>query len=183
LPDDHTESVAHLTREAGDAWRVVPRGLLPAVVVSVCRSRRARQRKHDPQAVGHGYLITARRLRAAWPMGRMSIRWRRSSARCRTTPASAAATTPTSCRRISRAKPSNGWSRKRIEHLVLDVPSVDRTHDDGHWSATACSSACRRQHRTRRCGALARHHHRARVHPDEVPTALRAVAGGARHRR
>ena len=31
----HTESVAHLTRESGDAWRVVPRGLLPAVVVSV----------------------------------------------------------------------------------------------------------------------------------------------------
>ncbi len=31
----HTESVAHLTREPGDAWRVVPRGPLPAVVVSV----------------------------------------------------------------------------------------------------------------------------------------------------
>ena len=25
----HTESVAHLTRESGDAWRVVPRGCCP----------------------------------------------------------------------------------------------------------------------------------------------------------
>ena len=50
----HTESVAHLTRESGDAWRVVPRGLLPAVVVSVMPEPRARiEREHRPAALGH----------------------------------------------------------------------------------------------------------------------------------
>ena len=51
----HTESVAHLTRESGDAWRVVPRGLLPAVVVSVMPGAGARiEREHRPAALGHG---------------------------------------------------------------------------------------------------------------------------------
>ena len=46
----HTESVAHLTRESGDAWRVVPRGLLPAVVVSVLpEPARESNESTDPQ--------------------------------------------------------------------------------------------------------------------------------------
>ena len=68
----HTESVAHLTRESGDAWRVVPRGLLPAVVVSVLpEPARESSESTDPQPWGTDTLITRRRLRAAWPMGRM----------------------------------------------------------------------------------------------------------------
>ena len=68
----HTESVAHLTRESGDAWRVVPRGLLPAVVVSVIpEPARESSESTDPQPWGTDILITRRRLRAAWPMGRM----------------------------------------------------------------------------------------------------------------
>src|SRR5213075_996834 len=68
----HTESVAHLTREAGDAWRVVPRGLLPAVVVSVApEPARETTESTDPQPWGTDILITRRRLRAAWPLGKM----------------------------------------------------------------------------------------------------------------
>ena len=68
----HTESVAHLTRESGDAWRVVPRGLLPAVVVSVSpEPARESNESTDPQPWGTDVLITKRRLRAAWPMERM----------------------------------------------------------------------------------------------------------------
>src|SRR5262245_22955515 len=57
----HTESVAHLTREAGDAWRVVPRGLLPAVVVSVHpEPARESTESTDPQPWGTDTLITKR---------------------------------------------------------------------------------------------------------------------------
>jgi len=68
----HTESVAHLTREGGDAWRVVPRGPMPAVVVSVVPEQaRESNETTDPQPFATDTLISKRRLRAAWPMTRM----------------------------------------------------------------------------------------------------------------
>jgi len=129
----HTESVAHLTREAGDAWRVVPRGLLPAVVVSVLpEPARESSESTDPQPWGTDTLITRRRLRAAWPMGRM------------VDPVAAIIRTlPNDAGKRSRdytdlippylTREAVEWLvEKRIDHLVLDVPSLDRTHDDGH---------------------------------------------------
>jgi arylformamidase len=129
----HTESVAHLTREAGDAWRVVPRGLLPAVVVSVIpEPARESSESSDPQPWGTDTLISRRRLRAAWPMTRM------------VDPVAAVIRTlPNEPAKRSRdytdlvppylTREAVEWLvEKRIEHLVLDVPSLDRTHDDGH---------------------------------------------------
>jgi kynurenine formamidase len=129
----HTESVAHLTRESGDAWRVVPRGLLPAVVVSVSpEPARESTESTDPQPWGTDTLITRRRLRAAWPMARM------------VDPVAAVIRTlPNDAGKRSRdyhelvppylTREAVEWLvEKRIEHLVLDVPSLDRTHDDGH---------------------------------------------------
>ncbi len=129
----HTESVAHLTREAGDAWRVVPRGLLTAVVVSVLpEPARESSESTDPQPWGTDVLVTRRRLRAAWPMGRMIDPV---AAIIRTLPNDAGKRT----RDYSDLVPpyltreAVEWLvEKRIEHLVLDVPSLDRTHDDGH---------------------------------------------------
>ena len=129
----HTESVAHLTRESGDAWRVVPRGLLPAVVVSVSpEPARESNESTDPQPWGTDMLITRRRLRAAWPMGKMIDPV---AAVIRTLPNDAAKRT----RDYSDLVPpyltreAVEWLvEKRIEHLVLDVPSLDRTHDEGH---------------------------------------------------
>jgi len=128
----HTETVAHLTREAGDAWRVVPRGLLPAVVVSVSpEPARESTESTDPQPWGTDTLITRRRLRAAWPMGKM------------VDPVAAVIRTlPNDADKRSRdytdlvppylTREAVEWLvEKRIEHLVLDVPSVDRTHDEG----------------------------------------------------
>src|SRR5690349_14491380 len=128
----HTESVAHLTRESGDAWRVVPRGLLPAVVVSVSpEPARESTESTDPQPWGTDTLITRRRLRAAWPMGKM------------VDPVAAVIRTlPNDADKRSRdytdlvppylTREAVEWLvEKRIEHLVLDVPSVDRTHDEG----------------------------------------------------
>jgi arylformamidase len=133
----HTESVAHLTRESGDAWRVVPRGLLPAVVVSVSpEPARETSESTDPQPWGTDTLITQRRLRAAWPMMRPTTN----------VPDPVAAiirTLPNDAGKRSRdysesvppylTREAVQWLvEKRIEHLVLDVPSVDRTHDEGH---------------------------------------------------
>ena len=128
----HTESVAHLTREAGDAWRVVPRGLLPAVVVSVSpEPARETLESTDPQPWGTDVLITQRRLRAAWPMVRM------------VDPVAAIVRTlPNETAKRSRdysdlippyfTREAMQWLvEKRIEHLVVDVPSVDRSHDEG----------------------------------------------------
>lgn len=133
----HTESVAHLTREPGDAWRVVPRGLLPAVVVSVTpEPARETSESTDPQPWGTDELITQRRLRAAWPSMR---------------PGAQAGVEPVAV--IVRTLPNDASKRtrdysgtmppyftreavqwlveKRIEHLVCDLPSIDRTHDEG----------------------------------------------------
>lgn len=128
----HTESVAHLTREAGDAWRVVPRGLLSAVVVSV-RPEPARETSEstDPQPWGTDVLITQRRLRAAWPMVRMVDPV---AAVIRTLPNEAAKKSRDYSDLIPPyfTREAMQWLvEKRIEHLVVDVPSVDRSHDEG----------------------------------------------------
>ena len=141
----HTESVAHLTRESGDAWRVVPRGLMPAVVVSVIpEPARESSESTDPQPWGTDVLITKRRLRAAWPMATHGGSGRRrSSARCPMRPPSARATTATSCRRTSRAKRSSGWWRSASSTWCWTCPRWIARTMKATWSAIGCSSACR----------------------------------------
>lgn len=128
----HTESVAHLTREAGDAWRVVPRGLLPAVVVSVSpEPARETSESTDPQPWGTDVLITQRRLRAAWPMTKMI---EPVAAIIRTLPNEAAKRSRDYTDLVPPylTREAMQWLvEKRIEHLVVDLPSVDRTHDEG----------------------------------------------------
>lgn len=129
----HTESVAHLTREPGDAWRIVPRGLLPAVVVSVIPEPASESNEStDPQPWATDSLISKRRLRAAWPMGRMIDPV---AVIIRTLPNDPGKRTRDYTERVPAylTREAVEWLvEKRIEHLVLDVPSVDRTHDDGH---------------------------------------------------
>jgi kynurenine formamidase len=129
----HTESVAHLTREAGDAWRVVPRGLLPAVVVSVIPEPASESNEStDPQPWATDSLISKRRLRAAWPMARMVDPV---AAVIRTLPNDLGKRTRDYTELVPPylTREAVEWLvEKRIEHLILDVPSLDRTHDDGH---------------------------------------------------
>jgi kynurenine formamidase len=132
----HTESVAHLTRESGDAWRVVPRGLLPAVVVSVLpEPARESNESTDPQPWATDELITRRRLRAAWPMMRSMNNIEPLAAIVRTLPNDAGKRSRDYTDLVPPylTREAVQWLvEKRIEHLVLDVPSVDRTHDEGH---------------------------------------------------
>lgn len=133
----HTESVAHLTREAGDTWRVVPRGLLPAVVVSVVpEPARETNESSDPQPWGTDTLISKRRLRAAWPMSHPSMKSLPDpvAAIIRTLPNDAGKRTRDYTGQIAPylTREAVEWLlEKRIEHLVLDIPSLDRTHDEG----------------------------------------------------
>ena len=81
------------------------------------------------------------------------------------TPASARATTATCVPPYLTREAVEWLVEKRIEHLVLDVPSLDRTHDEGHLvGSSAVLRTAGRQHRAWRRSTLARHHHRARVH-------------------
>jgi arylformamidase len=129
----HTETVAHLTREAGDAWRVVPRGLLPAVVVSVLPEPASESNEStDPQPWATDTLISRRRLRAAWPMTRMVDPV---AVIIRTLPNDPGKRTRNYAGVVPPylTREAVEWLvEKRIEHLVLDVPSLDRTHDEGH---------------------------------------------------
>ncbi len=132
----HTESVGHLTRERFDTYRVVPSGLLPAVVLSV--------RPVDAAAVGEttcpapergDLLVTLSALKAAWPP---QVPYQPRAAVIRTLPNGMdkqqrdySANTPPYLS-LEAAQ----WLRDRgIEHLVVDLPSIDRAHDEGRLTA------------------------------------------------
>ncbi len=59
----HTECVGHLTRERLDAYRVVPAGLIPALLLSVTAAGRRRAGEStDPAPAADDLLITRRAL-------------------------------------------------------------------------------------------------------------------------
>jgi kynurenine formamidase len=119
----HTECVGHLTTQPLDAIRVVPAGLIPALVATV-----------DPDPGG---LITPRLLEAAW---RHPPRWNTAPRALvmRTLPNDEAKR-----RRdyTGRATPhftadAAQWLVDRgIEHLIVDLPSIDRMSDEGRLAA------------------------------------------------
>src|SRR5947207_14421293 len=63
----HTECVGHLTRERLDAWRVVPAGFLPALLLSVtAEAPRAAAEGSDPAPQAGDRPITRRALERGW---------------------------------------------------------------------------------------------------------------------
>ena len=121
----HTESAGHLTREPLDAERVVPSGLLPALLLSVVPVAASDvSETSDPQPRPGDFLITRAAIESAWPAQTafapqaLIIR----SAR--------APTLPYLSRDAAQAIVQHG-----IEHLVVDLPSLDREHDEGRLTA------------------------------------------------
>jgi kynurenine formamidase len=130
----HTECVGHLTRERLDAWRVAPAGLLPALLLSVTPEAPGNEGS-DPAPQPEDRLITARALAQAWPA----------------TPAFVPRAV------VIRTLPNSEDKRGRdytgeippylsqeaaallvdrgVLHLVVDVPSIDRAHDEGRLTA------------------------------------------------
>ena len=131
----HTECVGHLTRERLDAWRVVPAGFLPALLLSVtAEAAGAAGEGSDPAPRASDRLITRRALERGWP----SAPFEAQALLIRTLPNTAdkrardysAATPPYLSQQAAQLLVSRG-----ILHLIVDVPSIDRAHDEGRLTA------------------------------------------------
>jgi arylformamidase len=132
----HTECAGHLTRERLDAQRVIPRGLLPALLVSVTpESAAAAAEGTDPAPAAQDLLITRRALTRAWPA---SLPFAVSALLVRTLPNPSAKRThdysgetpPYLSREATQLLVERG-----IRHLVVDLPSIDRARDEGRLTA------------------------------------------------
>lgn len=139
----HTECAGHLTAEALDAFRIVPTGLMPAALVTVAPENAGNVRESsDPAPQAGDSLVTARLLSAAWadilPHAQAE---RRAAIR-----ALVIRTLPNPPEKRSRnytgtvapylSREAARWLVERgIEHLVVDLPSIDRTHDAGRLTA------------------------------------------------
>jgi arylformamidase len=130
----HTECAGHLTLEHLDAWRVVPAGLIPALLLSVAPEEPGDEGS-EPLPAPADRLITRRALERAWP-----------------------AALPFAPRAlVIRTLPNDPGKRARdytvqippylsqqaaallvgraVRHLVVDLPSIDRAHDEGRLTA------------------------------------------------
>ena len=132
----HTECVGHLTREPLDAHRVIPAGLLPAVLLSVdAEPAPAEGEDTEPAPERGDRLITARALERAWPA---AAPFEPQALLIRTLPNTAGKLT----RDYSIETPpyltqqaAQLLVRRGIWHLIVDVPSIDRAHDEGRLTA------------------------------------------------
>jgi arylformamidase len=130
----HTECAGHLTRERLDAWRVVPRGFMPALLLSVAPEPPAGE-DSEPLPQAGDELITQRALERAWPA---SAPWAPCALIIRTLPNTeekrvrdyTAQTPPYLSQQAAGLLVSRG-----ILHLIVDVPSIDRAHDEGRLTA------------------------------------------------
>ncbi len=137
----HTECVGHLTREPLEVIDLIPSGFVPALLLSVTAVRPGQtQESTIPAAKNDDRLITSTSFaqaarRALLLLG--NLPWPRALI-VRTLPNSiskrrrdyAARPAPFLTREAAVWLVSNGF-----EHLVVDLPSLDRAHDDGHMSA------------------------------------------------
>ena len=128
----HTECVGHLTREQVDAHRVIPSGFIPALVVSIepVESGKATDESTQPAPKAGDHLITRRALEKKWPP---SLPFEPRALVVRTLPNQPdkqhrdySEGTPPYLSREAAA-----WLvEQNIEHLVVDLPSIDRAHDE-----------------------------------------------------
>lgn len=125
----HTESVAHLLEEPFDVCEQVPLGLMPAVILHVeaVESAATTEDSQPPPRPGD-HLITRAAVRAAWPVALPFV------PRALVLRTAGHAASPTVPPYLTRQCAEELVARG-IEHLVIDLPSVDRTHDDGRLCA------------------------------------------------
>lgn len=132
----HTECVGHLTRQPLDAHRVIPAGLLPALLLSVAAEPApAAGEDSEPAPQPGDRLITARTLERAWPA---AAPFEPQALLVRTLPNTreklthdySGETPPYLTRQAAQL-----LVRRGIWHLIVDVPSIDRTHDEGRLTA------------------------------------------------
>jgi hypothetical protein len=132
----HTECVGHLTREPLDAHRVIPAALLPALLLSVAPEPADTAGESSSPAPERGdRLITRGALQRAWVHG---APFEPQALVIRTLPNG----TDKRARDYSDATPAYLSQEaaqlivsRGILHLIVDVPSIDRAHDQGQLTA------------------------------------------------
>lgn len=125
----HTESVAHLTDATTPVHRLLPAAPLPALLLTVDLAVAATSSESsDPPPQPQDQLITAAALRTAWPA---TLPFAPRALLLRTRGTQIAADNPPY---LSREAAEEILERG-IEHLVLDVPSADRSQDEGRLTA------------------------------------------------
>jgi arylformamidase len=129
----HTECVGHLTTEPLDAYRVTPAGLVPALLTSIEPVAAARSLESTaPSPESGDLLITRRALEESWPS---VLPFEPRALVVRTLPNDADkvrrdytnSTPPYLSSEAAQLLVDHG-----IEHLVVDLPSIDRAHDEGY---------------------------------------------------
>ena len=132
----HTECVGHLTTETLDAHREVPAGLLPALLTTIEPVDAHRTPETTEPAPQPGdKLITRRALEQGWPT---TLPFQPRAIVIRTLPNETAkmrrdytdSTPPYLTREAAEFLVVRG-----VEHLVVDLPSLDRAHDEGRLTA------------------------------------------------
>jgi kynurenine formamidase len=132
----HTESVGHLTTEPLDAHRQVPLGLVPALLTSIEPvDTRSTVETTEPAPQPGDKLITRSALEQSWP--RM-VPFRPRAIVIRTLPNDTDKMrrdyTDITPAYLSR-EAAEFLVARGIEHLVVDLPSIDRSHDEGRLTA------------------------------------------------
>jgi kynurenine formamidase len=131
----HTECVGHLTREPLDAHRVAPLGFIPAALVTIEPvEANVSGESTDPTPHPGDRLITRYALEKSWLAAPFEPR----ALIIRTLPNPLAkqhqnysdSTPPYLSREAAELLIERG-----IEHLVVDLPSIDRAHDEGRLTA------------------------------------------------
>ena len=133
----HTECVGHLTRDCLDAHRVVPVGFIPALLVTVTPADAAGvSETSEPVPQPGDRLITRQALQAS--AAAMAAPFAPRALVIRTLPNGpdkqsrdySELTPPYLSREAAEWLVARG-----IEHLVVDLPSIDRSHDEGRLTA------------------------------------------------
>lgn len=132
----HTECVGHLTSDRVDAHRVIPPGLLPAVLVSVEPAEAPQSgESSDPTPQAGDLLVTAHALQARWP-GEAPFQPRALIVRTLPNGVDKKQRDYTDLTPPYLSREAARWLVEReIEHLVVDLPSIDRAHDEGRLTA------------------------------------------------
>jgi kynurenine formamidase len=132
----HTECAGHLTLEPLDAHRVVPAGLLPALLLTIEPAQfQSQPESTDPAPQSGDTLITRRALESNWPR---LLPFQPEALILRTLPNAAEkmhrdysqGTPPYLSREAADFLVARG-----IEHIVCDLPSIDRARDAGRLTA------------------------------------------------
>jgi arylformamidase len=128
----HTECVGHLTTEPLDAHRVIPLGLLPALLVTIQPVDAHSQLETTDPAPNRGdTLITRSAIESSWPK---VLPFEPRALIIRTLPNGAEKVrrdyTDSTPPYLSR-EAAEFLVARDIEHLVCDLPSIDRAHDEG----------------------------------------------------